>query len=160
MKINFKKKNRESGRPGFVVLFTVLIASVVLAMALGIANIALKQIVLTASATDANKSFYAADTGIECALYHDLKLTTAFEPGWNGAISCGVVTLLPVIQNPPGSNYFTFLLNIPTPSGEACANVSVDKTIANQTVVTSRGTNNLCGFSDARTVERVIEVTY
>lgn len=160
MKINFKKKNRKSGRPGFVVLFTVLIASVVLAMALGIANIALKQIVLTASATDANKSFYAADTGVECALYHDLKLTTAFEPGWNGAISCGVMTLLPVVQSPPGSDYFTFLLDIPSSSGDSCANVSVDKTVPSITVITSRGTNNMCGFSNARTVERVIEVTY
>lgn len=154
-----KKKLLQKNK-GFVVLFTVLIASVVLAMALGIANIALKQIVLTASATDANKSFYAADMGVECALYHDLKLTTAFEPGWTGAIGCGEVTLIPVMQQTPGSDIFIFEINIPSPSGDACADVTVNKSSLSLTVVTSRGTNSLCGFSGSRTVERVIEVTY
>lgn len=158
MKNNFKNQVGENSTKGFVVLFTVLIASVVLAMALGIANIALKQIVLTASSTDANKSFYAADTGIECALYHDIKGTTAFEPGMSMPISCGAVTALGVMENP--GSYFTFSFDMQNESGNSCAYVSVDKTISNQTVATSRGVNSPCGTTNPRSVERVIEVTY
>ncbi len=155
-----KRQLREEKNKGFVVLFTVLIASVVLAMALGMANIALKQIVLTASATDANKSFYAADAGIECALYHDIKATpTAFNPGGPGSsIDCGAVQNLIPTQDSFG--YFTFSIDWSTPDGDVCSDIVVDKTLSNQTRVTSKGTNHFCGETGPRTVERVIEVTY
>ncbi len=157
MKTNFNKINRQSSKPGFVVLFTVLIASVVLAMALGIANVALKQIALTASATDANKSFYAADTGVECALYYDRKVPAAFEGGSNVVYCMGAIT--PVTNT---SNIYSFQFIIPSQSGsgDACADVTVDKSAVNQTVVTSKGKNNQCGFDNSRTVERAIQVTY
>ncbi len=154
MKIRIKEKNK-----GFVVLFTVLIASVVLAMALGMANIALKQIVLTASSTDANKSFYAADTGVECALYYDLKaIPSHFTPGSTNPVSCYQDTAVGVIENP--NSYFYFFFDHQTTAGNVCAYVSVDKTIANRTVVTSKGVNSPCNSPGPRTVERVIEVTY
>lgn len=160
MKTFFKKEKEQRGTKGFIVLFTVLIASVVLAMALGMSSIALKQIVLTASATDANKSFYAADSGIECAIYHDVKASpTAFNPGGPGSsITCGnVVNLIPT-QN--GFGVFTFSIDWSSPDGDACSEVTVDKSLSNQTVVTSKGTNFICGEVGQRTVERVIEVTY
>lgn len=157
MKINFKNKNRHRSNHGFVVLFTVLIASVVLSMALGIANIALKQIVLTASSTDASKSFYAADTGIECALYHDYKVPEAFDVG-STPIYCESA-IVPVTNT---GGFYTFQFIVPSidDSGDGCADVTVDKTAPNRTVVTSKGKNNQCGFDNSRTVERAIEVTY
>lgn len=56
---------------GFVLAFSLLISSIVLALAFGIFNILLKQIVLTSSARDSQIAFYAADAGAECALYWD-----------------------------------------------------------------------------------------
>ena len=56
---------------GFVLAFSLLISSIVLALAFGIFNILLKQIVLTGSAKDSQIAFYAADAGAECALYWD-----------------------------------------------------------------------------------------
>jgi hypothetical protein len=56
---------------GFVLAFSLLISSIVLALAFGIFNILLKQIVLTSSAKDSQIAFYAADAGAECALYWD-----------------------------------------------------------------------------------------
>lgn len=154
---------------GFVALFTVLIAAVILSMAVGISTIALKQIVLSASATDANKSFYAADTGIECALYHDVKVApTAFDTNLTSFfISCGGWNA--GVFNSGG--YFrsdTVDAGIPEgfrvrvgPDQEYCAYVTVDKAIVpGQTVITSKGHNAPCGTTNARVVERAIEVRY
>lgn len=56
---------------GFVLAFSLLLSSIVLALAFGIFNILLKQIVLTSSSKDSQIAFYAADAGAECALYWD-----------------------------------------------------------------------------------------
>lgn len=147
----FKKQNK-----GFVALFTVLIAAVVLSMAIGIANIALKQIVLTASAVDANKSFYAADSGIECVLYHDLKIQpTPFIPNQTFfQIPCGGFTIQ-VFESIGMPGIFTFDLFLDS----SCARVMVDKTTT-QTEIISRGYNTPCDETSSRTVERAIRVTY
>ncbi len=58
-------------KKGFVLAFSLLLSSIVLALAFGIFNILLKQIVLTSSAKDSQIAFYAADAGAECALYWD-----------------------------------------------------------------------------------------
>ncbi len=164
MKKKFKKENK-----GFVALFTVLIAAVILSMAVGISTIALKQIVLSASATDANKSFYAADTGIECALYHDIRGSTpnSFDPGFGTSnITCGGASIDAVEI---ASGYFVGFDSLPIPgfqvpvgpTGEYCAYVVVDKaTVVGQTIITSKGLNAPCGTTNARAVERAIEVRY
>ena len=145
---------------GFVALFTVLIAAVVLSMAIGIANISLKQIVLSASSTDANKSFYAADSGIECVLFHDLRGTTPNSFDANQAfftIECGGVNIQ-VAQVTPG---FFLEFQVPFDDDSACAYVNVEKDFTlNTTRVISRGMNATCGTTNARTTERAIEVTY
>lgn len=157
MKNIFEEKNK-----GFVALFTVLIATVVLSMAVGISNIALKQIVLTASASDANKSFYAADTGIECALYHDMT-SQVFDPILTNTetITCGMNNI--TIQNQGQGNFLEFSLPVGE-NQENCAYIKVNKTaeISPYTaVITSRGVNVPCDNSDLpRKVERAIEVTY
>lgn len=63
--------NLKTYKKGFVLAFSLLISSTVLALAFGIFNILLKQIVLTSSAKDSQIAFYAADAGAECALYWD-----------------------------------------------------------------------------------------
>ncbi len=154
------KNNIKNNNSGFVALFTVLIASVVLAMAVGIANVSLKQIVLSGSATDANRSFYAADTGIECALYNDLRNSSVpFTNGDTEPIDCGGVIGIPVEELP--GFVFNFSFDLPTNLGGSCASVTVDKLVVpGSTKVVSRGTNSPCATPGPRTVERVIEVTY
>lgn len=150
MKKYFRKSNK-----GFVALFTVLIAAVILSMAVGISNIALKQILLSASATDANKSFYAADSGIECTLYSDLKVNPSeFIPGQTSfQMSCAGQTVQ-VLEFTLG--YFAFEVDY----GDSCSEVTVDKTNIVQTEVISTGSNMACGVQSSRRVERVIRVTY
>jgi Tfp pilus assembly protein PilX len=69
---------------GFVSLFTVLMATVILAMAIGMSSVALKQIVLSSNASEANEAFYAADSALQCAIALD-GLNT-FQIGFEGFV--------------------------------------------------------------------------
>jgi len=56
---------------GFTLLYAVLVSSIVLSASLSIINIALKQHKLSALSRESKIAFYAANTGIDCALYWD-----------------------------------------------------------------------------------------
>ena len=65
---------------GFVILFAVTISSILLALAIGVANIALKEVKFNTSAKDTNNAFFAADTAIEYALFQDKPPSSAYVP--------------------------------------------------------------------------------
>jgi hypothetical protein len=75
----------ESSRSGFVILFAVMVSSIVLAIALGVIDISLSEINFGTSAKDTNEALFAADTGVECALYYDNQSPSAFGNSTNGA---------------------------------------------------------------------------
>lgn len=54
---------------GFVILFTILIAAIIMVIGLGMYSIASRETALSGTAREAQYAFYAADAGIECALY-------------------------------------------------------------------------------------------
>lgn len=60
---------------GFTLLFASLIVSLILSIALAIANITLSQYVLSSAGRESQFAFYNADTGIECALYQENKVS-------------------------------------------------------------------------------------
>ena len=135
---------------GFVMLFAVTLAAVFLAMALGLSNIALKELKFSTSAKDTNDAFFAADIGVEKALYLD-KIG-----GVNGVCAPAPCSLLPspTIISQLGS-------------GQSCVIVTVTKTTSPNNLVTiiSKGYNN--GGSapgsctpGSNSVEREIKVTY
>lgn len=69
MKLDFlKNKNKK----GFALLFSVLVSVLVLAIGASMITIALKQIILSGSGRESQFAFYAANTGVECALYWDI----------------------------------------------------------------------------------------
>lgn len=62
---------------GFTLLYAVLVSSIVLSASLSIINIALKQHKLSALSRESQIAFYAANTGVDCALYwntHDREI--------------------------------------------------------------------------------------
>ncbi len=69
MNRKLQKKNR-----GFALLFSVLIASLLLTIGLSIFNITLKELSISTATRQSIYSFFAADSGREYALYHDIKL--------------------------------------------------------------------------------------
>ncbi len=67
MKPNFKN-NREQG---FTLLVAVIFMSVMLSFGLALGSFAYKQQILASAAIESQYAFYAADAGLECALYAD-----------------------------------------------------------------------------------------
>jgi hypothetical protein len=63
--------NQLATSKGFTVLFASLIGALVLSIGLAILNITLKQNTLSSAGRKTQQSFYAADAGVECALFLD-----------------------------------------------------------------------------------------
>lgn len=66
-KINKNKK------AGFTIFFAMLVASLALAVGLAIYDLTARELDLSAAASQSQYAIYAADTGVECALYWDAK---------------------------------------------------------------------------------------
>ncbi len=58
---------------GFVLFIALLTASFLLAVGLGVSSLAIRGFQLTSNTTESIKALYAANAGIECALYWDIK---------------------------------------------------------------------------------------
>ena len=166
-----KFKNR-----GFTLLFAVLIASVLLSVALAIFSQMYKSLLLSSASKESLAAFYAADSGIECVLYWDLKHdgfdesvfpTLGNLDGENGNITCNGYNL------PNGWNVVDSPISVTTTfdlyfSGgflptEGCTKVIVIKTVnfidgTVNTDIQSRG-YNICD-SSPRKLERAVRVTY
>lgn len=56
---------------GISLVISLIMMTLLLTLSLSISNIILRQIRLTAASTNSQTSFYAADSGLECALYWD-----------------------------------------------------------------------------------------
>jgi hypothetical protein len=144
------KKNK-----GFVILFAVMLSSILLAIALGVSNIAFREVTFGSSAKNANDAFFAADVGAECALFNDKNLTV-LDP-FPSQITCGNNPSIPVDING------TFILSGLGSSNRSCAIVTVTKDlILSITTVISKGYNNgdVNCIHSSNSLERELEVTY
>lgn len=179
----------KASEKGFAMLFAVLTASVLLSIGLSIFNLTIKELLLSSSGRESQFAFYAADTGIECAMYWDFKGTNIF------ATSSGYASRDPVPSNPDCVNTqgqpvqsininpsfytlsaasTTFALTIPNLDAQGnsapyCATVTVSKALVGsiiETSIDSRGYNvgtvsgTSCVSTDVNRVERAIRVRY
>ena len=71
---------------GFTLLFAVLISSLLLTIGIAIFNITFKEVILASQARESQFSFYAADSGLECALLWD-KQHPGFSTGAFGSFT-------------------------------------------------------------------------
>lgn len=152
MKNLFTKLNNQK-KEGFAVLFTVLISAIILAIAIGISSISYQEVALSSLAREGAVSFYAADTGAECALYWDID-QDLYNTGAQG--TCDLYEN-PVIFDAP----FYLQLN----DNKHCAKVTIFKDDPTMTKIESLGYNVSCatvqaGTGGPRMVERAIRVTY
>jgi len=171
-------------KKGFTLLFAVIVSTLVLAVGGSIINIALKQVILSGVGRESQYAFYAANTGIECALYWDIAgvgsgnapafaTSTGFSPAGNAA--CAGTTNIYDEDDAKwdvtaGSNanvtesYFRLdnFSDVTGPVGY-CADVRVFKEmIGNQvasTTIESRGYNT-CDSTNPRRIERGLEMNY
>jgi hypothetical protein len=161
----------KKGNEGFAMLFSVLISSVLLSIGLSIFNLTIKELILSSSGRESQFSFYAADTGVECALYWNFEDPNPFAVNSSSpsptTINCvgQDISLTPSISNNRSAET-QFSLSIPAVSPTSCAIVKVTKTAPSvggiiTTVVDSRGYNTSCtDTSNPNRVERALKVTY
>ncbi len=151
---------------GFVLLIAVVLSSLLLSIGLAIFNTTLKELELSSLGRDSQFAFYAADSGMECALYWDIRgaafptSTSSTVP--SSGVSCeneDIATTWSVTSD-SSSAQTTFDLVFPPDS--FCATVVVSKDDDGDTITTtieSRGYNT-CDTNNIRRVERAIRTTY
>src|SRR3989344_7044972 len=160
MKIKELKKKR-----GFVLLFAVTLVSILLAIAMGISNIALKEENFSTSAENSSDAIFAADTIAECALYYDRGDIDRFKwPDSGTPITCASGTGTPAVSGDASSWAYDFTI-AGFGSNNACAKLNISKSGSSPytTVVTSRGYNigdGACDSTDPNRTERELELTY
>lgn len=60
---------------GYTLLFSMLLTSLILAVAVSILGISRKELMLSTSSKDSQAALFAADSGLDCAMYLDFKNT-------------------------------------------------------------------------------------
>jgi hypothetical protein len=136
---------------GFTLLLAVLITSIILGISVGFTTFVIRELTISAIGRESQKAFFASDSGIECALYWDLK-QNAFATSSTSSINC--TGLYFTVGGPSGISEFD--LNF---TNGSCSHVKVDKSVYPQTKIDSYG-HNTCILSDPNRVERALEIIY
>lgn len=168
---------------GYIILFTVLIVTLILAMSLGIANVTVREQNLTRASRESRYALFAADTGGECVLYHYNKPTSYNDDSINpfhdidsGAprlvmLKCANQEIVPSVVTPSpalgGTKYLHEFPKLELSVGCAVISARINEDIPNgaladrRDTLVSKGYNVPCDQLDSpRRVERVLEYTY
>ena len=153
---------------GFTLMLSILVASVMLTLGLSIFNILNQQLEVSGIAKQSQFAFYAADTGLECALYHDFQGGGFSTSTGGGSIECGDKNRnINSVSTSDGYEHIFYLDFQPEPY---CAEIRVEKQVSGQSIATkvqAKGYNrgwdsgsNDCSNSHPRKIQRAIEVNY
>ena len=172
---------------GFTIFFAVLISSLALAVGLAIYDLIIRELTLSQTATQSQYAIFAADAGVECALYWDAKYGgsgSAFASTSNyvpppSSITCNGLDIR--TQGPPTVDLAQYpgcvstawcLLPAPTVNSATttfrmtfspqpyCVTVVVAKWgIPSRTRVVSHGFNT-CSTTAVNRLERTLQVSY
>ena len=169
--------NQPQYSSGFTLLFAVIISSLLLSIGIAILDLALKQFSLTSTSQNSQVAFYAADDGLECALFWDRSApegsvfaTSSYSNllTQTGAVTCnGSISTSSVSQLSPTaatSTFWVFYATSTPYSSAPCAYVSVAKTGSTtspqiSTAVESYG-YDICNPTNPNITERSIESNY
>jgi hypothetical protein len=172
--------NTKKTEQGFALLIGVMVASILISITYVMFSISLKQIALATSGRDSQVALYAADTGLECALYEDLNTLEPFvkysvdnqnrvtiqEPTGTSDMKCNSAEINRTFDTINGEVITTF--SVAGPDGSNwCADVKVTKFVelidgfqALRTKIESRGYNICDDVTDPQRLERGLEVYY
>ena len=146
--------------PAFTLLISVLIAGILLALGYAIYNIVSKDIILSSSGRESQFAFYAADTGIECALYWDRRHDAFSASSTITDITCGSATTTLTRVSDVNTLTTTFSFSLDGPITNPCADVKVVRNEdPTQTTVESLG-HNTCVVTNPHRIERAIRARY
>ena len=161
-----QKNHHTQHHGGFALYLAIVISGIVIFIGIAVADISFQEVRLSQSGRDSQYAFYAANTGIECALYWDAQyaafpLSSDTAGDLRDPIYCADQEITPVVAESDENNATTTFsvmgINDAPPS---CAHVTVGKastTSGVKTIIQARGRDNCDG---ADRVERAIRVTY
>lgn len=147
---------------GFTLFIAIIVTGTLLLIATGIVNLSVKQSLISNSGRESQLAFYAADTGMECALFWDVKSptgTSAFATSTSSTIFCNQDL------NNSGNSWLVGGATVSTINrinflpDPYCAIVTVTKNLDGTTLIESMGYNT-CDPANARRVERAVRATY
>jgi hypothetical protein len=167
------KKITTKNNKGYTLLFTVLVTSIILAIAIGISRVSFTEVLLSSVVREGAVALFAADTGLECGLFNDLE-NQVFIPPQAQNFSCGIEDFVAWSEGiDPNTGQNAFMFEFTLPDKNACAKVKVFKSLPNNdpnypnttlTRVESLGYNQSCQMvnagGDAKTVERALRASY
>lgn len=143
-------KNKKNNR-GFALLFTILIISIIVAIASGISLNLSKNLILSNTARESQVAFYQADTAGECGIFASryVDLNTLASSG--DAFECGGLFLSVGI-----SIVNKYFLSGSNGNEEPCFSIDIDKRVS-PVIIKAKG-YNMCSGNNV--VERGIEISY
>jgi len=154
---------------GFTILYAVIVSSLILALGLGIVAITMKEVKLSGAGRDSQLAFYAADSGSECAMYHDL-VKDVFPTSTSETIILSKCNGQGIEATSVGDNVSTAttsfrMFMVDNETNKPCVDVEVIKYMDNsippkqKTSIDARGYNT-CDANNARRLERGYRVEY
>ena len=157
-----KKPKINNLESGITIFIAIIVMGTLLLIATGVVNLAVRQSLISASGRESQHAFYAADTGIECALFWDVKNPagiSAFSTSTGSIIFCNKDANNSDNEWAVGGSYTSVINRINFAPDPFCAIVTVTKGIDGSTKIESKGYNT-CDLSNPRRVERAVRVTY
>lgn len=149
---------------GIALFVAVLITSVALLFSYAITNIAVKELTLTQAGRDSQIAFYASNTGIECALFWDLR-NNSFDPSVPDDPTIDCVGSEVTVSGSVTGQKTTFTspeFYLEGDEDGPCFQIVVVKDTSGSNITTtteSRGYNN-CIPDSPRRLERALRATY
>jgi len=144
-------------------VFAIMLSFILFTFAAGVLNITTKEMNFSTSGKNSDNAFYAADSGIECALFNDMTGKNVFVEKGPETVSC-FGEKISLKENFPDFDFVVLSLG---QDGQSCAKVMVEKSligISQETIITSKGYNlggtESCNQLGLNSIERVLEVRY
>ncbi|MFZ2556155.1 MAG: hypothetical protein WAZ27_04455 [Minisyncoccia bacterium] len=154
------QKPKSNNQKGFTILLSALVASLVLTLGIAVFSVAQKQVILSSLGRSSQYAFYAADTGVECALYWDMRHE------YFSTTTSGVT--LQCDGNPPRTSSgspgtLPYVMNFRIEPNGYCVDVEVTKSATDpKTVIHADGFSTNCAdiAISGRTLQRSVELSY
>lgn len=146
-----------NSKKGFILLYAVLIMSIILALTFSITDLTIKERKLSRFGEESSSAFFAAESGMECALYWDLKDDESwfrYDPSAGRSITCNGQTF-PVGNDINGVTEIKLVFSDSSNS----STIVVDKSDTSSTVLLVSG-YSVPDSSVKNGVERGIKVSY
>ena len=158
---------------GFTIFFAMLVGGLSLTIGAAIYDLTVRELDLSQTAIQSQYAIYAADTGVECALFWDTKyeggsaFATSSASTPLSTVECNGVSISSAPDASDASSATTdFTLTVVAAPQTYCASVRVAKEVdaggVVYTTVTSRGYNTLCPpeVPQITRLERALQVSY